>query len=156
MIMQVLRPQRSSAWALSQKPTVTLIKANGIILGNIRFRSITTSAIELEINDRATRMTRGDFEDRWCFEPSFARATGEVWCWEMESETRGVLRNLRKPEWVLARLDGEELVMEIPGMSDVEYDEIVVSGVALVEKGRKGSGFSLGGFGDVVDAAMKR
>lgn len=79
-----------------------------------------------------------------------------MWCWEMESETRGVLRNLRRREWVLARIDGEGLVMEIQGMSDVEYDEIVVSGVALVEKGRKGSGFSLGGFGDVVEAAMRR
>jgi len=74
----------------------------------------------------------------------------------MESDTRGVLRNLRKRDWVLARLNGEELIMEIQGMSDVEYDEIVVSGVSLVEKGRKGSGFSLGGFGDVVEAAMRR
>lgn len=156
MIMQLLRPQRSSAWALSQRPTITLVKANGVVFGHIKFRSISTSAIELEINDRKTKMTREDFEDRWCFEPSFAQGTGETWCWEMESETRGVLRNLRKREWVLARLDGEDLVMEIQGMSDVEYDEIVVSGVALVEKGRKGSGFSLSGFGDVVEAVMRR
>lgn len=103
-------------------------------------------------------MVREDFEDNWSFRPSFMNYSRgeeeEVWSWEMEENERdGVLVGRRGV--VLARLYGERLVMEIQGMSDVEYDEIVVSGVAVVEKSRKGTGISLSGFGDVVEAVMK-
>jgi hypothetical protein len=129
---------------LSTKPILTVTKTStGIQAGQIKFHTITTSSIEMTLNGKQTTISHKNpllhSSRRWGFTPTSAKSSkGEGWYWKKDRSTAGALLEAKngKP---LARMKGDLLTFEKSHLTTAEYDEIVMSAVAMAEAARRAS-----------------
>lgn len=121
-----------------------LTRPDGSLLGTIRFHSVSTSDIDVTINGHSSKLSDSSMMgNKYSFKPMCRGAVttlgsaGDKWCWKMADHSNGVLHSAKKGGEVLAKLEDGSLVLENPGMSNAECDEILVTAVAVSHKGKR-------------------
>ena len=136
---------------ISTKPRVSVIRtSNGIAVGQIRFHSVSSNKIDLTVNGHETSISHTGFmHNRWGFQSTTCPNTSETWYWKKDRETGGaMLEDAKRNGSVLARMKGDLLSFEKASLSQEQYEEVVMSAVAMAEAARRQKRKS-----DVVDIA---
>jgi hypothetical protein len=123
---------------LSSKPFVKCTRAStNTELGTIQFHSLSSSTIDLTIHGRATALQHsGWVHHRWGFRTT--TTTSGTWYWKQDKRGRGAkLEDSKSDGRVLARIKGDVLTVEAPGLGPESCDEVLVSAVALAEAVRR-------------------
>lgn len=132
--------------------------SNGQVLGTVKFHTFTSSNIELVLpSGRSTSISHSGFlHNRWGFQTLSSTNTWDHWYWKKDRSTGGAMleNSKHKHGEVLARLQGDCLRFVRPRLREEEFDEIVLSAVAMAEAARrqKGKGKGKGEISDLGSA----
>ncbi|KAF7192424.1 hypothetical protein HII31_06456 [Pseudocercospora fuligena] len=126
---------------LSTKPLLTVTRlSTNVPMGHIKFHSMLSSDIELTINGRETTISHSILHNRWAFRSTTCPNQDEKWYWSKDKKTGGAkLEDNKKKGRVLAKMKGDLLTFEAGRMSDSNYEEILLSAVAMAEAARRAS-----------------
>lgn len=131
---------------LSSKPLLTVIRtSDGQNIGTVKFHTFHSHSIELTLqpSGRKTEMSHSGFlHNRWGWTTLSSNNDWERWHWKLphgdSGGTSAVLETAKhKHGDAVARLEGEEVEFVRGRLREGEYEEVVLSAVAVLEVGRR-------------------
>ena len=135
-----------STFSGSKKGYTLLQHHTGLPIAHIRFSTMDSHNIALTIHGAPNKITEDGkwVHFRWCFTP--VAFPGKVWWWT-EKKRRFELRD--EGDVVIARIEGDVLLVENVGLSERAVDEVVASAFAMwlqkrKEKGNREAGDAIG------------